>query len=547
MSFELDTLSYTLLASIVGATTLLSIRNSKRPDVHPLLLNTQSDVSCLRHPGETAVYRSRMQPMGTPLTACFDRSIRTMADFYKECVLKKHNTSSFLMNDHLDLGYDEVRTAVSHFYKGLQTVAHLTPQSGDESSFVAIFSPVSANTFLTEIACHTHGLVTIPISSTATSTYVSHVIKKTSVKVLVVDSLLLDQALSCSKHTSIQYIIVYGDVTAEHKKTALGHRIELLSFEEVLAKGKDSTIGENVEVVSSDIISLYFNSSLDKESKHGVVLTHKNVLSVISSYILVIPPHQKISAKDRLVLTLPIDNVLGYVLSAVMAHAGGSIAYCREDEDDIQNTLSTIAKIKPTILVSGPVFYHQLKDLVETRYGQSFLFKRGYNVKSGYLEEGRLVNDCKYDMLVFRDIRQRLLGGNIRLMFIDNDDTTDGTLAPFMRIVFSAQVLETFNLTESCSTVTAAMFYDYQADPDSKGAPLPCNEIKLVDATEYSLTAEDKPNPRGYIWIRGNNIFNEYYKEVETTLEILDSDGWLMTPYLGEILPNGTIKVIGRA
>lgn len=96
MSFELDSLSYTLLTTIVGAAALLSVRNSKTPDIHPLLLNTQSDVSRLRHPEESAIYRSRMYPMGTPLCSTFDRGIRTLPELYKTSGLEKHLSSEFL-------------------------------------------------------------------------------------------------------------------------------------------------------------------------------------------------------------------------------------------------------------------------------------------------------------------------------------------------------------------------------------------------------------------------------------------------------------------
>lgn len=96
MSFELDTLSYTLLTTIVGAVALLSVRNSNAPDIHPLLLNNQADVSRLRHPEESAIYRSRMYPMGAPLCSTFDRAIRTMADFYKAGGFEKNPSAGFL-------------------------------------------------------------------------------------------------------------------------------------------------------------------------------------------------------------------------------------------------------------------------------------------------------------------------------------------------------------------------------------------------------------------------------------------------------------------
>ena len=44
---------------------------------------------------------------------------------------------------------------------------------------------------------------------------------------------------------------------------------------------------------------------------------------------------------------------------------------------------------------------------------------------------------------------------------------------------------------------------------------------------------------------RGNNVFKGYYKDQPATDDVLDADGWYMTGYLGEFLPNGTLKVIG--
>ena len=119
-------------------------------------------------------------------------------------------------------------------------------------------------------------------------------------------------------------------------------------------------------------------------------------------------------------------------------------------------------------------------------------------------------------------------------------------MATFLRIVLSTQVIQTFNLPETSSSITASMFFDYNALPEARGAPLPCNEIKLVDQPERALTAEDKPNPRGEIWVRGNNVFAEYYKDEQATSDVIDSDGWFMTGYLGEMLPNGTLKVLEK-
>ncbi|GAN03959.1 conserved hypothetical protein [Mucor ambiguus] len=549
MAIELDTLSYALLTSIVGAAALLSVRNSKAPDIHPLLLNTQSDVSRLRHPEESAVYRSRMYPMGTPLCSTFDRSIRTMAEFYRLGGLEKNKSVEFLAQDTnvQYSSYDDIGKKVPFVYQGLRSIAELVPQSGDENSFVGIYARNSLHTVLTEIACHRNGLVTVPVSASASTTHLSHVIEKTALKVLLTDAELLSRVLSLAKGTSLKKVVVIGQASANDKQQAQDSGLELVSFEELETRGKAANY-EAVTVVPSDIASIYFSSQHDP--KHGVVLTQKNLLSSVSSYLLVVPPQQRVTPKDRLMLNLPIDNVFGHVLVAAVSLLGGSIAFGEEIDNeqsiDIATSLARIAEAKPTIFASGPAFLHQVKQLIQSRYGKSFLFNRGFSIKEGYLKESRLVEDCKYDMLVFRDIRKTLFGGDLRLIFIDNDDSSDPALATFLRAVLSVQVLQAFNTTETTSSITASMFYDYNAIPEAKGAPLPCNEVKLVDVPERSLHAEDSPNPRGEIWVRGNNVFGGYYNDEAATSEVLDADGWYATEYLGEALANGTFKIIGK-
>ncbi|KAL0088526.1 hypothetical protein J3Q64DRAFT_1726283 [Phycomyces blakesleeanus] len=548
--FELDTTSYTLLTSILTAAALLSIHNTKGPDIHPLLLNTQSDVSRLRHPGESAIYRSRMYPNGSPLLSTFDRSMRTLCDLYEAGGLSKQRTSPFV-GKYTDSGawewttYEVISNKSKHVQAGLRTWAGLVPVSGNESSFVGIYASNSPETVAIGLACHCNGLVTVPISAQATSSHVSHVIKDTLLKVLAVDPVNLERALSLVPGTNVKYIVVLGSIDAANKDAAKKAGIELLTFKELEVLGQSSTV-EAVRPGPNDVASIMFDSTSNQLSKSGAVLTQKNLLANVASYLMVLPPQQKITSNDRLLHNLPIDNVLGHTISSVFYYVGGSIAFeADEPKKDVKATLSKISEAKPTILVSGPHFLHQVKEVIESNYGNSFLFRRGFNKKLECFKEGRLVNDSKYDMLVFRDIRQTLFGGNLRVVFIDNDDNTE-PIAPFLRAVLGVQVLKTFNRAETGGTMTASMFYDYNADTAACGAPLPCNELKLTDLTENGYTAEDKPNPRGEIWVRGNNVFSGYWNDPTSTSDVMDADGWFMTGMIGEVFPNGTVKLLGR-
>ncbi|KAI8343063.1 hypothetical protein BC941DRAFT_344235 [Chlamydoabsidia padenii] len=492
MSFELDTVSYGLLASIFGATAFLSLRNFKGPDIHPLLLNTQADVSRLRHAGESAIYRSRMYPNGSPLLSIFDRNVRTLLDLHEQG--------------------DAVANNAKHIYGGLRELTDLVPRSEQSSSFVGIYAHNSP-------ACHNNGLVTVPIGAKSTSSHIDHVIKTSGLKVLAVDDAHLDQVTSLVKGTGIQVLLLSG---------ATKDGLDWIHLNDLIAKGKSATV-ELVRPEPNDIASIYFSSVL------------------VTSYLLVTPPQEKLTPKDRLMYNLPLDNVFGFVLSSIFSFLGGSIAFGSEysASEHLTSYLDIVAATKPTVFASGSSLFDLVREHIEHHYGSSFFFRRGYDIKCALFKEGRLVTDSKYDMFVFRDIQRKLFGGQLRLIYLENDES-DPPVAPFLRAVLGTQVLKVLNTAETSSTMTASMFYDYNADPHSFGAPLPCNELKLMDLPEQNLYCDDSPNPRGEIWVRGNNVFKRYWNDQDLTTDVVDADGWYMTGMLGETLPNGTLKLLGK-
>ena len=72
----------------------------------------------------------------------------------------------------------------------------------------------------------------------------------------------------------------------------------------------------------------------------------------------------------------------------------------------------------------------------------------------------------------------------------------------------------------------------------------------LYQKSVIFLRVTDKPNPRGEIVIGGGNVALGYYKLPEKTKEDFFTDGdglrWFRTGDIGEMYPDGTLKIIDR-
>ncbi|KAG2175594.1 hypothetical protein INT43_001241 [Umbelopsis isabellina] len=552
MSLDLDTLSFILLGSI-STVALLSIRNAKGPDVHPLLLNSQADPSRLRHAGETAIYRSRMHPNGSPLLMTMDRNIRTLHDLFENGGIKSQAQAKYLGNFNGQTyewqTYDTVYKRVQDFRSGLAAFAELNSKTNDSSSFVGIFAKSCPETMIAEQAANSHSYVTIPITANARTTLLSHILESTSLTTVVVDKETLPILLSVANGTSVKYVIVNGKAKDTDLKLAKEKGIELEDFENIEALGSSKPV-EKVVPGPDDISSIYFTKTKTGK-KAGVILKHKNVLANIAAYIAIMPPNQKVTSADRLLQSYAPGNALNRVLIGMMTYVGGSIAFGAEIADDeevadITSLQKCAQEAKPTIVASTALPMKQIKERVESQYGNSFLYKRGYERKKNLLlSNGRLVVDNRYDMLVFRDIRQKIFGGSLKVVFLE-DYGDIGDLSMFVRVVLGAQAVPTYNRTEAAGTITASMFYDYSANGSSRGAAIPCNEVKLIDLPDEGYLATDYPNPRGEICVRGSNVFSGYWNDPSATEDVLDGDKWFMTGDIGAWQPNGTLELIGR-
>lgn len=86
--------------------------------------------------------------------------------------------------------------------------------------------------------------------------------------------------------------------------------------------------------------------------------------------------------------------------------------------------------------------------------------------------------------------------GRVRLM-VSGASPLGSDVMDFLRICFSAPVIEGYGLTESSSCCSATV--PEETRPGHVGGPVPCVEIKLADIPDMNYTNADKPHPRGEV------------------------------------------------
>ena len=124
---------------------------------------------------------------------------------------------------------------------------------------------------------------------------------------------------------------------------------------------------------------------------------------------------------------------------------------------------------------------------------------------------------------------------------VSGGEALPGAVRESFEKVFNVPLLEGYGQTESSPVISFNM--PWANKPGTVGKPIPDVQVKILDpATLTELPADTT----GEIWVGGPNIMKGYYKRPDETKAALSADGWLRTGDMGELTPDGFIRITGR-
>ncbi len=277
-------------------------------------------------------------------------------------------------------------------------------------------------------------------------------------------------------------------------------------------------------VIDRDAMSLLLFTSGTTSTSKGVMLSHTNIASNVSSVTTVINAGPGDVHLSLLPLHHSFESTVGLMY---MVHRGVCIAYCEGIKYIVQNMNEfdvTILVVVPAIL---EVMYKKLKEGIK-KAGKERLI----GILSGVSAVLRLLGVDIRKKLFARVLNQ--LGHSLRLA-VSGAAALDPEIVEYFDKI-GLRVIQGYGLTEASPIVAANN--DFINKTGTIGHP--------IGSVEVTIDMPDE-NGMGEILTRGRNVMLGYFEDKAATDAVIDEKGWLRTGDLGTIDWKGFTRITGRA
>jgi long-chain acyl-CoA synthetase len=382
---------------------------------------------------------------------------------------------------------------------------------------VGLFATNRPEWHTTDFAITGAGGVTVPVYFNESPDRMTYILKHSGAKIVVVAGApQLQKLLDCRERLPELEQIIVADGGPELPP-------ECLHYETLVASAGGSEIAayrmRASQVLPGQLCTLIYTSGTTGEPK-GVMLTHTNLCSNVTDSF---PASGMKSGVDVALSFLPLAHIYGRTMDYVVLLSGITLAYV----EDLNLLAQTLLEVHPTVLAAVPRVFEKIYARLMEQGSKNTGLKRNIfdwaigvanragpwrcGVKSA--SPGLKLQWVLADKLVYSKIRAGT-GGKLGIVFSGGAPLSKD-LAEFFWSV-GVSIYQGYGLTETSPVLTS----NYPANRvGSSGKPIPNVLIRI---------AAD-----GEILAKGPCVMQGYYKNPESTREVVTEDGWFHTGDIG--------------
>jgi long-chain acyl-CoA synthetase len=403
-------------------------------------------------------------------------------------------------------------------------LARIGIQPGDR---VAILSENSPQWVVADQAILGLGAIVVPLYTTSGVEETQHVIADSGARLVLVNG-----------HELVAKVRALGSgmpalegIVAMHQAA---HAIDDSGLEVItLEQASHFDPAPSIEGSRDDLATFIYTSGTTGAPK-GAMLTHGNLIANCESSLAALDLGEHDMTLSFLPVAHSFERTAGHY--TVML-GGGTIAYAEGLTQIAQNLL----EVEPTVVLTVP----RLLELIHSRVmrtvaasppGRQWIFRVAIATgarAAEYRHQGRRLPPhlaaamVLFRRLVYRTIRD-IFGSRIRYL-ISGGAPLPTEINRFLAAV-ELPIVEGYGLTEASPVVSVNLHGRTRIGTVGRA-------IRDVEVT----IAKD-----GEVLVRGANVMRGYYNRPEETREAIDDAGWLHTGDIGEISPDGYIKITDR-
>ena len=396
-------------------------------------------------------------------------------------------------------------------------------QAGDT---VALLMPNRPEFLYSQMGILSAGGVPVPVYTSSTADQAAYIISHAGARIVIVDGSGPHALLKAKQAslTSVEKIVRIDSILETEDAWTI-------TWDEFLAAGhgtEDARLDQCIAAVEGEALALLCYTSGTTGFPKGVMLTHTNML-----YMSRVACERYGLANERMLSYLPLSHISEQLFTnLILLHAGGQAFLC----DDPQRLRDLLPEVRPTIFAGLPRVWEKLQAGVEAAVDSAppwreAMVRWAMRVEREAFEQGSdAVGSTltrKLADLVLRRIRHVLGFDCISYAFSGGAPISRATLELFASL--GMPLHQGYGMTETSGLLTTNP--PAQADYETVGTTFHGVEIRIAND--------------GEILARGPNLVRGYYAD-ETQTGELWQDGWLHTGDVGEMRPDGRLRITDR-